>query len=84
RPDVRAADYLLGKGDIKAALAHVEKSVAIKSTWFNNWVHAQVLEKMGDKAKAKAAAEKALSMGDESGAFKFYQPQMQAAIARLK
>ncbi|MEM7675149.1 MAG: DUF2911 domain-containing protein [Myxococcota bacterium] len=83
-PDVRGAAYLLDKGDIKAALTHVEKSVSIKSTWYNNWIHAQVLEKMGDKAKAKAAVEKALSMGDDSGAFKFYQPQMKAAVARLK
>ncbi len=83
-PGAQAANYLLGQGDLKGALAHVETSVGIKSVWYNNWIHAQVLEKMGNKADAKAAAEKALSMGDESGAFKFFQPQMQAAVARLK
>lgn len=83
-PGAQAANYLLSQGDLKGALTHVETSVGIKSVWYNNWIHAQVLEKMGKKADAKAAAEKALSMGDESGAFKFYQPQMQAAVARLK
>ena len=84
RPDAQAANYLLGQGKVDDALAHVQKSVSINPNWYNNWIHAQVLEKKGMKAEAKAAAEKALSMGDDSGAFKFYQTQMKAAVARLK
>ena len=83
RADAIAADYLMGKGDFKTALAHAQKSVSIKPHWYNNWIHAQVLKKMKKGAEAKAAAEKALSMGDESGAFKFYQPQIKA-VAGVK
>ena len=83
RPSAQAANYLLGEGKLDEALAHVEKSVAIKANWYNNWIHAQVLEKKGMKTEAKAATEKALSMGDDSGAFKFYQTQMKAAMDRF-
>ena len=83
-PDARATDYLLGKGDTTAALEHIQRSVGIKSTWYNNWLHAQVLEKMGKKPEAKAAVEAAMKLGDDSGAFKFYETQMKAALARLK
>lgn len=83
RPDARAANYLLDKGNLEAALTHIQKSVAIKSHWYNNWVHAQVLKKMKKANEAKTAAETALAKGDDSGAFKFYQPQIKA-VAGVK
>ena len=84
-PDIRAANYILDNGgDVKTALAHADKSVAIKSTWYNNWNRARILEKMGNKADAKAAVETALSLGDDGPGFKFYQTQMQDALKRLK
>ncbi len=83
-PDVRTAAYLLETGKTEAALSHVQKSVTIKSHWYNNWVHAQVLEKMGKKDEAKAAAETSLSLGDDSGAFNFYKPQIEAVAGVAK
>ena len=84
RPAAFSADYLMKHDDLEGALAHVQQSVSIKSHWFNNWIHAQVLNKMGKKAEAKAAAEMALSKGDDSGAFKFYMPQIEAVAGVMK
>ncbi|MCB9649778.1 MAG: DUF2911 domain-containing protein [Deltaproteobacteria bacterium] len=85
RPHARSAKYLLDTdGDLKTALAYADTSIGIKGTWYNYWVKAQILGKMGNKKDAAAAAEKALSLGDKSGAFAFYSGQMKDALKKWK
>lgn len=85
RPHMMSARYLLeNNGDLSTALGYIETSVRLRSVWYNNWIHARILEKMGETAKARTAVQTALKLGDDSGGFKFYQPQMKEALARLK
>lgn len=85
RPHARSAKYLLDtNGDLKAALGYIDTSIAIQATWYNHWVKAQILAKQGDKKGAVALTEKALGMGDKSGAFAFYSGQMKDALKAWK
>ena len=62
RPSASAANYYLATGDLDRALAMVDRSIAIQSTWRNEWVRAQILGKKGKKAEATAAANRALTL----------------------
>jgi hypothetical protein len=64
RPHFSAARYLLdSNGDLDQALTYVDQSIAIKPTWWNNWVRAQILHKKGRNPDAIASAEKATQLG---------------------
>ena len=78
------AMHMLEKGDLNAALANSEKSTAISANWFNTWYQAQILDKMGNKDKAKAAYEKVIAFNATSDFFKSQLPSIQAAIKRLQ
>lgn len=85
QPHMRAASYLLSTdGDLRTALGYIQTSVGIKPTWRNHWVRAQILNKMGKNAKAKADVRAALKLGDNSGGFDFYQPRMKDALTSWK
>ena len=63
-PHFASARYLLDSGgNLDRALGLVEKSIAIKRTWWNHWVKAQILGKKGRKAEAVAAAQQAQALG---------------------
>lgn len=64
RPHTTAARYLHDSGgDLDQALALVDTSIAVKSTWYNNWIKAQILAKKGNRAGAVAAAEASQKLG---------------------
>lgn len=64
RPYSSAAEWLLNSGDnLDKALDLVNTSLALKATWRNNWVKAQILAKQGKKADARNHAEKAARLG---------------------
>jgi hypothetical protein len=64
RPHSSAARYLLdNNGDLDQALGFADRSIAIRSTWSNQWVKAQIHGKKGQKAEALAAAEQAQTLG---------------------
>jgi hypothetical protein len=64
RPHFVSARYLLDNGgDLDKALGYIDQSIAIKATWWNQWVRAQLLAKKGRTPDAVAAAEKALQLG---------------------
>jgi hypothetical protein len=63
RPHSSAASYYMNAGDLDRALALIDRSIAIQSTWRNEWVRAQILGKKGKKAEATAAASRALTLG---------------------
>jgi hypothetical protein len=86
RPHWQAGRYLLdSNGDLGQALAFVDQSIAIKSTWANQWTRAQILGKQGKKAEAKAAAEQTLTLGKGNKVFEdFFKADVEKAIASWK
>lgn len=86
RPHFASARWLLDNGgDMAQALGYADTSIAIKSTWWNNWVRAQILAKQGRTADAVAAAEQAQALGKGDRVFEqFFAPQVGKAIADWK
>jgi hypothetical protein len=84
-PHERSARYLLEQGkDLKKAMSFIDQSIAIQANWRNLWVKARILGALGRDEEAVRTAKKAKRLGDDSGAFRFYAPQMDEAIARWK
>ena len=86
RPHFAAARYLLDNGgDLDKALGYVQQSIAIKSTWWNNWIQAQLLAKKGRTAEAVAAADKTLQLGAADKTFEsFFKPEVDKSLAGWK
>jgi len=86
RPHFIAARYLLDSGgDLTQATQYVDTSIAIQSTWWNNWVKAQILAKQGKPADAVAAAEKTQQLGKGDEVFEmFFKDQVAKSIADWK
>jgi hypothetical protein len=86
RPQFTAARYLLDSGgDLSKALSLVDASIAVKSTWWNNWVRAQVLAKKGQLPDATVAAEKAQQLGQGDRVFEgFYKADIAKSVASWK
>jgi Protein of unknown function (DUF2911) len=84
RPYQVAARYLLESGgDLDRALSYIDKSIAIQSTWNNNWMRSQILAKKGMKAEARAAAQQAQKLGSGED-YDFYKDQIAKAAAESK
>ena len=86
RPHFAAARYLLdSSGDLDRAMGFIDKSIAIKPTWWNHWVKAQILGKKGRKAEATAAAHEAASLGKGDKIFEgFFKADIDKAVAGWK
>lgn len=86
RPHFASARYLLDSGgDLKTALGYIDTSIGIKSTWWNNWVKAQILAKQGKKVEAVAAAEQAQKLGQGDEVYEgFFKDQITKSIADWK
>jgi hypothetical protein len=85
RPHFMSANYLYNSGDVKRAQPLVEKSIAIKPTFRNEWLNAQLLAKTGKKPQAKAAAARALKLGAGDPLFEqFFKPEIQKSVAGWK
>jgi len=86
RPHFTSARWLLDNGgDLTRALALIDQSIAIKETWWNHWVKAQVLAKQGRPTDAVAAAEKAQTLGKGDEVYEgFFKPQVAKALEDWK
>lgn len=86
RPHFTAARYLLENGgDLNAAIKYIDTSIAVKPTWWNNWVRAQILAKQGKAKEAVEAAQKAQELGKGDRVFEgFFKADVQKAIAGWK
>lgn len=86
RPHFASARWLLeNDGDLGQAIEYVNTSIAIKPTWWNNWVKAQILAKQGSSTEAVAAAEQAKSLGAGDEVFEgFFKENIDKAIADWK
>lgn len=86
RPHFLSARYLLDSGgDLAQALQYVDASIAIRPTWWNTWVKAQILAKQGKRSDAVAAAEEAQRLGKGDEIFEgFFKQPVADAIADWK
>jgi hypothetical protein len=85
RPYFMSASYLFSTGDVKRALPLVKQSIALKPTFRNEWLHAQILMKNRNKAAAKAAANRALKLGQGDKIFEqFFKGEINKTVATWK
>lgn len=85
QPHNTAASYYFNAGDLTRALALVDKSIAIASTWRNEWLRAQIQGKKGNKAEATASANRALALGKGDANFEQnVQPNIVKSLAGWK
>jgi Protein of unknown function (DUF2911) len=86
RPHFTSARYLLDNGgDVDLALRYIEQSIAIKPTWWNQWVQAQLLHKKGRAPDAVASAEKAMQLGKGDRIYEgYYKTEIGKAAAEWK
>ena len=86
RPQFSAARYLLESGgDLNKALSLADASIAVKPTWWNNWVRAQVLAKKGLVPDAAAAGEKAQQLGQGDRVYEgFFKADVAKAVTGWK
>ena len=82
RPHFNAGRYLLEQpGQQARALEMLERSVAIQSTWWNEWFLARALHANGRAAEAISHAERALEIGAQDPVMSnFFAPQIRAAL----
>jgi hypothetical protein len=86
RPHFAAARYLLeNNGDLTKALGYVDQSIAIKPTWWNQWVRAQILAKQNRSQDAIATAEKAMQLGTGDRVYEsFFKEEVTKTVAGWK
>jgi Protein of unknown function (DUF2911) len=84
-PQLIAATYLFNHSENDRALGMVDKSIAIRATWRNEWLRAQIQQKKGNKAEAMASAGRAqeLGKGDEDYE-KYVKADLQKTVAGWK
>lgn len=79
-----AARYLAGDArDYKTALQHIDTSIGIQSTWYNQWIKADILAKQGQYAEAYKHAQVAWDLGQKDKNF-FFKDAVQKALAEWK
>jgi hypothetical protein len=81
----QAAEYMLAKGmDLNKALTLVDKSLALRENFRNNWIKAQILDKLGKPSEALGFALKAQTLGDGDGVYPFFKDGIEKGIADMK
>ena len=86
RPHFSSARYLLDNGgDLAKALGYIDQSIAIKQTWWNHWVRAQILAKQNRAQDAVATAEKAIQLGTGDRVFEsFFKAEVTKSVETWK
>lgn len=86
RPHFLSARYLLDNGgDLQRALGLIDNSIAIKPTWWNSWVRAQVLAKQGRTPDALAEVERTEKLGAGDRVYEsFFKEQVATTVAGWK
>lgn len=81
----QAADYMLQKGmDLNKALGLVDKSLALREGFRNNWIKAQILDKLGKPSDAMGFALKAQALGASDSSYQFFKDGIEKGIADIK
>jgi hypothetical protein len=85
QPQYTAASYLFNHNDNDRALGLIDRSIAIRSTWRNEWLRAQIQQKKGNKAEAMASANRAQELGKGDEVYeKFAKADLQKTVAGWK
>jgi Protein of unknown function (DUF2911) len=85
RPHFSSAGYLNEAGQTDRALALIDKSIAIQPHWQNEWLRAQIQYKKGNKAEAKASANRAQELGKgDQGFEQFGKADIQKTVGTWK
>lgn len=86
RPHFASARYLLESGgDLNKALTLADASIAVKPTWWNNWIRAQILAKSGKLPDAAIAGEKAQQLGVGDRVYEgFFKADVAKAVTSWK
>jgi len=81
----QAADYMLQKGlDLNKALGLIDKSLSLRENFRNNWIKAQILDKMGKPSEGLGFALKAQTLGDGDGVYPFFKDAIESGITSMK
>lgn len=84
----RGANYYVENNlDMKTALEMIDKSIALKQTYYNTWVKAQILAKQGNYKDAATLAEKSMELGKAEGsesAYRFFSDRIAAHAKEYK
>jgi len=84
RPLANAARYYADTvKDAAKATELIDASIAVKTTWFNVWVKAQILANGGNFKDAYPLAEKAYELGNKDQYF-FWKAEVEKALADWK
>jgi hypothetical protein len=83
-PWANAARYQLEHKNVDDGLVLIEKSLAIKETWNNVFVKAQLLAARGNYKEALPLAEKAKELGDKDAENFFLKGDVEAALKTWK
>jgi tetratricopeptide (TPR) repeat protein len=81
------AGYLLNKGkDLPVALSMADKAIGLKESYYNLWLKASILAKLGKYNEALPPAQKALTLGTPGDqAFTgFFKGQIEKTIADIQ
>jgi tetratricopeptide (TPR) repeat protein len=81
------AGFLLNKGkDLQVALSLADKAIGLKEGYYNLWLKASILSKLGKYNEALPVAQKALTLGTPSDqAFSsFFKGQIEKTIAEIQ
>ncbi len=82
QPYAEAARYMLEKKhDVDAGLKYVDKSLALRETWYNVWLKASLLAARGDYPNARTQANRALELGHAAGADFTQESAVREAVA---
>lgn len=86
RPHANAARWLAeNTKDYAKALGHIDASLGIQSVWYNNWIKADVLSRMGKTKEACASAKTAFAMGSKVPPADFwYKDRVEKALKDWK
>lgn len=84
RPHLNAARYVAETTkDYDTALKYADTSIAIESTWFNNWIKADILAKKGNYTEAHKYAQVAWDLGQKDKNF-FFKSAVEKALVEWK
>jgi hypothetical protein len=85
RSYAEAARYMLEKKrDVDRGLIYVDKSLALRETWYNVWVKASLLAARGDYVNARLTADRAYQLGRAAGADFTLEPEVKQALSDWK